>query len=53
MPKAFDTCVNGGGRVRTLSGPSKKFGLKTGEFRRICFKDGESNLGEIKKKKDK
>ena len=51
MPKAFDACVSGGGRVRTLSGPAKKFGLKQGQFRRICFIKGESHLGEVRTKK--
>jgi len=55
MPKAFDACVNAGGRVRTVSGPSKQFGLVKGQYRRICFIKGESHLGHVKTKdvKDK
>jgi len=44
MPKAFDNCVKRGGRVRT-----KK--LKGGKYARICFKNGKSYMGHIKKKK--
>lgn len=48
MPKAFTDCVANGGRVRTLTG--KKFGLKDGEYRHVCFLKGKSFLGEVKKK---
>lgn len=42
MPKAFNDCVKRGGRVRrkTLSG---------GRYMNICFIDGKSFPGEIKK----
>ena len=43
MPAAFDACVSGGGRVRT-----KKLG--GGKYMHICFKDGKSYAGEVKKK---
>jgi hypothetical protein len=43
MPAAFDACVKGGGRVRT-----KKLG--GGKYMHICFKDGKSFAGEVKKK---
>ena len=43
MPATFDACVNGGGRVRT-----KKLG--GGKYMHICFKDGKSYAGEVKKK---
>lgn len=51
MPKDFERCVKEGGRVRTVSGPNKLFGLKKGEYRHICFLNGKSFLGEIKTKK--
>lgn len=37
MPKEFEDCVKGGGRVRTISGPRKDMGLQDGEFMRVCF----------------
>ena len=40
MPAAFNKCVKGGGRVRTITGPNKRFGLKGDEFVRICFPRG-------------
>jgi len=52
MPEDFERCVKNGGRVRTMSGPNKLFGLKRGEYRHICFLKGKSYLGEIKKKKE-
>ena len=45
MPKAFDACVKGGGRVKTKS-------LPKGKYLHICFKDGKSFAGEVKMKKD-
>jgi hypothetical protein len=53
MPKAFTDCVSSGGRVRTISGPSKQHGLQAGQFRRICFPKGGGHpvLGEIKRNK--
>ena len=44
MPADFDRCVREGGRVRTIKpNPS--------EFLRICFIDGKSFRGEVKKTK--
>jgi len=51
MPKSFERCVAEGGRVRTVKG--KRFGLKENEYRHICFKDGKSFMGEVKKKEKK
>lgn len=53
MPADFMKCVNEGGRVRTMSGPNKKFGLKKEQYIHFCFKDGKSYRGEIKKKEKK
>jgi hypothetical protein len=46
MPKAFTSCVKGGGRVRT-----KK--LSGGRYIHLCFKGGKSHAGEVKTKKRK
>mgnify|MGYP001606614798 CR=1 FL=1 len=45
MPKAFDDCVAGGGRVRTKT-------LSDGRYLHICFpKDGGAGIaGEVKQK---
>src|SRR3990172_7515030 len=51
MPKEFEMCVKGGGKVRTVSGPSKEHGLKDGEFVRFCMLDGKSHRGETMTKK--
>ena len=50
MPEAFDKCVQGGGRVRTISGPNKQMGLRAGQYRRICFPRGGGHpvLGEVR-----
>lgn len=46
MPKDFDACVAGGGRVRTIT-------LKGGRYLRICYdKAGKSHAGEVKTKKE-
>lgn len=43
MPKAFDDCVSGGGRVRTKT-------LSGGRYMHICFPKGggPSVAGEVK-----
>lgn len=43
MPEAFEKCVKAGGRVRTKT-------LKGGKYVRICYKDGKSYPGYVKKK---
>ena len=48
MPESFTRCVSSGGRVRTISGPRKQFGLSSGQFMRVCFKDGKMFRGEKK-----
>lgn len=45
MPKEFDMCVNNGGKVRTKS-------LGNGEYIRMCFLNGKSYAGEVKKYKN-
>lgn len=51
MPHSFDECVKGGGKVRTVSGPSKEHGLKAGEYVHFCSKGGKSYRGYVKKNK--
>jgi len=46
MPKAFEACVKNGGRIRT-----KK--LSDGKYIHICFLNGKSYAGEVKKKQKK
>jgi len=43
MPKAFDDCVKKGGKVRTKS-------LSDGRYIHICFLNGKSFAGHVKKK---
>jgi len=49
MPADFDRCVKDGGKVRTVSGPSKEHGLKEGEYVRFCSKGGKSYRGYVQK----
>lgn len=51
MPKEFERCVRLGGKVRTISGANKMFGLKKDEYMHICILDGKVYRGEKKKKK--
>ncbi len=44
MPADFEKCVREGGRVRTKE-------LPNGKYIHICFKDGKSYAGEVRKKK--
>lgn len=46
MPKAFEQCVENGGRVRT-----KK--LSGDRYMYICYLKGKSYAGEVHKKKKK
>jgi len=50
MPQEFDACVKAGGRVRTVTGPNKKFGLSDGEYVHVCFKNGKMIKGYVKSK---
>lgn len=51
MPAGYDRCVKMGGRVRTISGPNKQRGLKTGEYIHVCYLGGKEYRGYKKKKK--
>jgi len=50
MPAEFENCVRKGGRVRTISGPSKKFGLSKDQYVRLCFLKGKTYRGEVRTK---
>ena len=53
MPKAFENCIENGGRIRTVSGPDKEHGLKKGEYVHYCYIGGKSYRGEVKKSEKK
>jgi len=44
MPAGFEKCVKNGGRVRTKT-------LSGGKYMHLCFLNGKSYAGEVKKKK--
>ena len=46
MPKSFDRCVKGGGRVRTKT-------ISKNKYMKICFRQGKSYAGEVKTTKKK
>lgn len=46
MPKPFENCIKQGGRVRT-----KKIGKN--KYMPICWLNGKSYAGEVKKKKSR
>jgi len=43
MPAGFERCIKNGGRVRRKT-------LKDGKYINICFKNGKSYAGEVKKR---
>lgn len=43
MPASFNRCVARGGRVRTKS-------LKGGKYIHLCFSNGKSYAGEVKRR---
>jgi hypothetical protein len=53
VPAGFDSCVSRGGRVRRISGPSKKHGLGKDQYINLCFIDGKSFAGHKKTKQSK
>lgn len=52
MPESFNRCKRNGGRIRTVSGPSKHWGLAEGEYLHVCYLNGEAYRGEVHKKKE-
>lgn len=53
MPKDFNRCIKNGGKVWTVSGPNKKYGLKEDEYVHFCKDDKGVHMGHVKKKKGK
>lgn len=52
MPKAFEQCIRKKGtKVRTISGPDKRWGLKKGQYLHICIDGDKVYRGEVKTKK--
>lgn len=51
MPAGFDKCKKDGGRIRTVKGPDKKFGLAKGEYMHVCFLGSQMFRG-YKKRND-
>jgi hypothetical protein len=49
-PAGFQSCVDRGGRVRTVSGVDKEHGLAEGEYVKYCYIDDKSFRGEVHKK---
>lgn len=53
MPAGFDRCNKNGGKVRTVSGPNKRYGLREGEYVHICVdQDGNVHRGYVKQKQE-
>lgn len=50
MPQQFDSCEKAGGKIRTVSGPNRRFGLKAGEYVKICFMNGKMFRGYMETK---
>jgi len=49
MPKEFESCRKRGGQIRTIKGPSKRWNVPKGKYRRICFlKSGKTYKGYLK-----
>ncbi len=46
MGQAFNMCVKNGGKVRTKT-------MKGGKYMHVCFMNGKSYAGEVKKKMKK
>jgi hypothetical protein len=49
MPEAFNKCRKKGGKIRTFSGPNKRFGLGDNEYIHVCFLYGKAYPGEKKR----
>lgn len=53
MPEDFDRCSkNPKSKIRTISGPNKKWGVPSGKYRHICYlPNGKTYKGYLKVKK--
>jgi len=52
MPENFNKCKQNGGKIRTISGPSKQFGLEKNEYMHVCFLNNEMFRGHKHKSRD-
>lgn len=52
MPRDFNICRRNGGKIRTVSGPNKQYGLGPHEYMHVCVLNNEVYKGEIKVKKE-
>ncbi len=53
MPADFERCVQDGGKVRTVTGPSKSLGLRENEYVRLCIFKGVVHRGEVRRRQRK
>lgn len=55
MPAKFLRAIKRGARVRTVVGPSKRWGLRAGQYRRIAWPKGNGGpiWGEARRRKDR
>lgn len=55
MPKAYEECQKKkGAKIRTITGPDKKWKVPAGKYRHICFlPDGKTYKGYLKTPKKK
>ena len=55
MPKQFEKCrKNPKSKIRTITGPSKRWGVPAGKYRRICsLPNGSTSKGYLKTPKTK
>lgn len=53
MPKDFEKCRANGGKIRTITGENKLFGLKKNQYMHVCILSGKVYRGEVKAKKEK
>jgi len=47
MPAGFERCRNNGGKIRTVTGPNKQYGLETNQYRPICILNEKVYPGEV------
>lgn len=52
MPESFAQCRTKGGKIKTIKGPNKDYGLLEGQYLHVCILDGKEYLGEKKQKKE-
>ena len=50
MPAAFERARKAGAKIRTISGPNKKFGLTEGQYMHVAILNGKLYRGYKKRK---